>query len=162
MALASVSFDIDFAIDKTSKSRKAALGALAQRIGDLREGISAQDICKCFLAREKLGSTAIGAGVAAPHTIFEASCRPLIQVTILRNAVDFDASDEAPVDVLLAVVGNRHDLRWLHSALPRLTKLANSPDLAARIRSAKDVTDIEDLMVSVGIYTDSTLPRKAA
>lgn len=162
MALASVSFDIDFAIDKMSKSRKAALGTLAERIAALRTGISAQDICKCFLAREKLGSTAIGAGVAAPHTIFEQSCRPLVQVTLLKNAIDFDAANDAPVDVLLAVVGNRHDVRWLHLALPRLAKLANSSDLATRIRSTKSATEVEALMAAVGIYTDRTLPKNAA
>lgn len=161
MALARVTFDIDFTIDRLSKSRKAALGILAQRIGVLRPGLSAQDICKCFLARERLGSTAVGAGVAAPHTIFEQSCPPLVQITALKNGIDFDASDGTAVDLLLSVVGNRHDIRWLHLALPRLTKLANSPELAGSLRSAKDVPEIEAALAVVGIYSHRTLPKAA-
>ncbi|WP_417580701.1 PTS sugar transporter subunit IIA [Pelagibacterium sp.] len=160
MTLAGVSFEIDFTVDKTSKSRKAALSSLAQRIGALRPELSTQDISSCFLTRERLGSTAIGSGVAAPHTIFNEACPPLIQVTVLKSAVDFDASDEAPVDLLLSVVGNRHDLRWLHLALPRFGKVANAPDKAAKIRCAKDIPDVEDVMASVGIYTRRTQPEK--
>jgi mannitol/fructose-specific phosphotransferase system IIA component (Ntr-type) len=66
MELASFPFEFDFTIDTNSKSRKAALGALAHRIGSLRPGISPHDIRNCLLAREWLGSTAIGSGVAAP------------------------------------------------------------------------------------------------
>lgn len=162
MALASVSFEIDFTIDKVSKSRKAALSSLGQRISALRPAISAHDITGCFLAREKLGSTAIGSGVAAPHTIFSQTCPPLVQVTHLKCAVDFDANDATPVDVLLSVVGNRHDLRWLHFALPRFSKLAKVPELATRLRAAKTASAVEDILASVGIYSDRTLPRKAA
>lgn len=162
MALTNVSFEIDFTIDKTSRSRKAALSALAQRIGSCRPEISAHDISNCLLAREKLGSTAIGSGVAAPHTIFQQSCTPLVQVTQLKYAIDFDASDATPVDVLLSVVGNRHDLRWLHLALPRFAKLAEAPELAARLRAAKSASAVEDILASVGIYSERTLPNKAA
>ena len=162
MALASVSFEIDFTIDNMSRSRKAALSSLGQRIGLLRTPISAQDITGCFLARETLGSTAIGSGVAAPHTILTQTCPPLVQVTHLKYPVDFEANDAEPVDVLLSVVGNRHDLRWLHLALPRFAKLAYDPELAARLRAAKTASEVEDILASLGIYSDRTLPKEAA
>lgn len=162
MALASVSFEIDFTIDKTSRSRKAALCSLGQRIGSCRPEISPHDISNCLLAREKLGSTAIGSGVAAPHTIFKQNCLPLVQVTQLRYPIDFDASDGTPVDVLLSVVGNRQDLRWLHLALPRFAKLAKVPELAARLRAAKTASVVEDILANAGIYSVRTLPKKAA
>ena len=162
MTHASVSFDIDFAIDKSSRSRKAALMTLAQRIGELRTAVPAQQICGLFLAREKLGSTAVGAGAAVPHTILEKCCAPLVQVTVLRNAIDFDASDEAPIDLLLAVIGNRHDVRWLHLAIPRLTKLAHCPQVALRLRSAKNVGEVDAVMATAGIHSQGTLLPKAA
>lgn len=162
MALSHVTFEIDFAFDDDSKSRKAALNTLGQRIGALRPRTSAQDITGRFLAREKLGSTAIGAGVAAPHTILEQTCPPLVQMTHLKCAVDFDADDAQAVDLLLSVVGNRNDLRWLHLALPRFSKLARLPERVARLRAAQSVSVVEDILASVGIYSNRTLPRTAA
>jgi PTS system nitrogen regulatory IIA component len=162
MALASVSFEFDFATDKNSKSRKAAYSALAHRIGALRPGISSLDIGNSFLARERLGSTAIGSGVAAPHTVLKEPCSPLVQVTHLKCDVDFDADDSAPVDLLLTVIGNRQYLRWLHLAVPRFTKLAQTPELVARLRSAQDVSVVEEVMAGVGIYSALTRPQKAA
>ncbi|HCE23438.1 MAG TPA: hypothetical protein DF282_13140 [Hyphomonas sp.] len=162
MALASVSFEFDFTIDKNSKSRKAALSALAHRVGALRPGISPLDIANSFLARERLGSTAIGSGVAAPHTVLREPCSPLVQVTHLKCAVDFDADDSVAVDLLLTVVGNRQDLRWLHLAVPRFAKLAQAPELVARLRLAQDVFVVEKIMADVGIYSDRSRPQKAA
>lgn len=162
MALSSVSFEIEFTIDNLSKSRKAALSTLGQSIGTLRPAIFAHDITRCFLAREMLGSTAIGSGVAAPHTIFEQVCPPLIHVTHLKHPVDFRAEDARPVDVLLCAVGNRHDIRWLHIALPRLARLAKLPHLAAKLRAAKSGCAVEDILASVGIYSERTMPKKAA
>jgi PTS system nitrogen regulatory IIA component len=162
MASTNPVFEADFTIDKVSNSRKAALGALARRICALRPDISVEDIYGCFLARERLGSTAIGAGAAAPHTIHEQAGAPLIQVTRLASPVDFDAADDEAVDLLLCVIGNRHDLKWLHLALPRIAKLANTPDLAKRLRSARCIADAEALLAQAGIYTDRTSPKKAA
>jgi hypothetical protein len=62
---------------------------------------------------------------------------------------------------LLSVVSDRLELRWLRLALHRFGKLAASPELAALLRSTQNASVVEDIMATIGIYSDRTLPRKA-
>ena len=151
MNLAGVAFDIDFAIDRTSKSRKAALWNLAKRIGELRPWTSTNEMAKCLYARERLGTTAIGAGVAVPHTVLVDQCPPLILATQLEEKLDFDALDGSLVDILLGVVGNRDDLRWLQAAMPRFAKLAANHSLMHELRSATDVDLVVTILTRIGL-----------
>ena len=52
----------------SASSKKKALEATAQLLGASDERISAQSIAEGLFARERLGSTGLGEGVALPHT----------------------------------------------------------------------------------------------
>jgi len=58
-------------------------------------------------AREAMGSTGVGDGIAIPHVrnpiVFQAS-QPFVSLCLLRSAVDFDAVDGQPVHALFTVV----------------------------------------------------------
>lgn len=58
-------------------------------------------------AREAMGSTGIGDGIAIPHVrnpILLHVTRPFVALCLLRRAVDFDAIDGLPVHALFVVV----------------------------------------------------------
>ncbi len=58
-------------------------------------------------AREAMGSTGIGDGIAIPHVrnpIVLQAARPFVTLCLLRTAVDFDAVDGRPVHALFTVV----------------------------------------------------------
>lgn len=60
-----------------------------------------------LLARESLGSTAIGEGIAIPHTrnpiVFHVD-QPLLTLCFLEKPVDFDAIDGLPVHTVFALI----------------------------------------------------------
>lgn len=68
------------------------------------------DIIDSLLAREKLGSTGLGRGIAIPHCRLEACHAPLGVLISLATPTDFDAPDDEPVDLLcvLVVPGEAH------------------------------------------------------
>ena len=83
-------------------SRDAVLYAAARVLGD-GSAETAAAIADSLRQRERLGSTAIGHGVAIPHGRSSA-CRDA-RAAFLRLAepVDFAAADGEPVDLVLAI-----------------------------------------------------------
>jgi len=57
-----------------------------------------------LLERERLGSTALGHGVAVPHCRYQGSSKLLVAIGLCRQGVDFAAEDGEPVRVFFVVV----------------------------------------------------------
>ena len=57
------------------------------------------------MEREQLLSTGIGLGLAIPHAIVDYVDDYAMALAVLEHGVDFDALDEAPVNILALIVG---------------------------------------------------------
>jgi PTS system nitrogen regulatory IIA component len=81
---------------------------LFERLGELLAGdsgiLSPNDIFDALINREKLGSTGLGKGVAIPHGRIPALEKPLCAIIKLAEPVDFDATDNLPVDLVFALL----------------------------------------------------------
>lgn len=85
-------------------SKKRALEALSELISQADPTLSSRSVCDCLTAREKLGSTGLGFGVAIPHgklKVLEGTIGAFVRV---RHGVDFDAPDGQPVDLLFGLL----------------------------------------------------------
>ncbi len=85
-------------------SKKKVLELIAQLFADDQPGLSAQLLFDSLIAREKLGSTGFGNGIAIPHCRLADCKQPVGAVVHLENPVDFDAIDGAPVDLLFVLL----------------------------------------------------------
>jgi PTS system nitrogen regulatory IIA component len=64
-------------------------------------------LLQTLLAREALGSTALGNGIAIPHVrnpIVGQTLDPAISLCFLKNPIDFDAVDGKPVTILFTLI----------------------------------------------------------
>lgn len=113
-------------LDASSKRR--ALELLAQTIAQDIPSLDADDLLRRFLARERLGSTGIGHGIAIPHcrVSINAGTGAIGALITLSQPIEFDAIDGEPVDILFAMLvpEEAHDehlknLAALASALTR-------------------------------------------
>ena len=86
-------------LDHPAGSKKRVLESLGALIADAGPALTAQQVFECLLARERLGSTALGDGVALPHARVPGMRAPLAACLRLATAVDFDAPDGAAVDL---------------------------------------------------------------
>ena len=90
--------------DAPGISKKRVLEFLSGFLAQHSETIDADKVYQELLAREKLGSTGIGDGVAVPHCRLE-GCRDVIGALLkLEHPVDYDAIDDQPVDLVFALV----------------------------------------------------------
>lgn len=64
-------------------------------------------LLQVLLAREALGTTAIGEGIAIPHVrnpILLHDVKPTVTLTFLSQPIDFNAIDGKPVDILFTLI----------------------------------------------------------
>lgn len=123
------------ALDGSSKSRALQLMA-ARAVSAV--GLPESHILRALLDREKLGSTGIGSGTAVPHTRLTGLHAPFGLLARLKVPVDFDAIDEAPVDIVFlllmpAVAGQEH-----LNALACIARQLRSPLVLTNLRAAAD------------------------
>lgn len=98
----------------------------------------AQTIFDSLLAREKLGSTGFGNGVAIPHCRLTQCLSPLAVVLHLLQPVDYDAPDEQQVDLVFSLlVPQEADSAHL-ALLSQVASLFASTENCARMRTASD------------------------
>lgn len=97
--------------------------------------IDADDVLEALEDREKLGSTAIGNGIALPHAKLESISQPIAALVTLQAPIGMRAPDDKKVDVFLAVLvpKEKGDL----AQLAKVVKRMRDEDLLDRLRQAE-------------------------
>jgi PTS system nitrogen regulatory IIA component len=86
--------------------RSSVLGTVVELLS-LPEEVDRQFLYQVLLARENLGSTAIGDGIAIPHVrnpVVLHVAKPTVSLCFLENSIDFGALDNLPVDTLFTLI----------------------------------------------------------
>jgi len=90
-------------IDLRVADKETLLEDLARR-ASARVNVPAERIASELLKREELGSTGMGTGVAIPHARFPELQRPFGLLAKLKAAIDFQAIDGQPVDIVFLLL----------------------------------------------------------
>ena len=85
-------------VEATSKKRAFEEAGL---LFESQHGLSRALITDSLFARERLGSTGLGHGVAIPHGRIKGLKAPMAAVLRLAQPIGFDAPDEQPVSLLI-------------------------------------------------------------
>jgi PTS system nitrogen regulatory IIA component len=115
--------------------KQQALASCARFIGnacDLDDAILMQNL----LARERLGSTGLGSGIAIPHCRLKNLDAVVGALITLEAPVDFDAIDDAPVDILFVLLAPEQALQQHLNALAALAELFNQATFRQQLRAA--------------------------
>lgn len=120
------------AIDKTQLLRDlAGRAAPAVKVG-------APAILDALLARERLGSTGLGHGIALPHARIDGVRRLFGLFARLDRPIDFAAIDDKPVDlVFLLLISSDAGTEHL-AALAAISRRLRDKEVLCRLRSARD------------------------
>lgn len=100
--------------------------------------------------RERMGSTAIGHGIAIPHGRSAAYDEARGAFLRLAYPVDFEASDGEPVDLVFALVVPEHFTQQHLQLLAELAERFADADYRAALRAAPDVAALHALLVTSG------------
>ena len=116
-------------------SKKQALHELAAKAADLT-GRSEREVFDVLMQHEKLGSTGVGSGIAIPHGKLAKLDRLFGLFARLDRAIDFDALDGQPVDLVFVLLAPEAAGADHLKALARVARLLRDPDVANKLRDA--------------------------
>jgi PTS system nitrogen regulatory IIA component len=126
-------------------SRKQAFNEAAARLADLF-ALPPRRICEGLIAREHLGSTAMGNGVAIPHARIEGLDRIAGLFARLETPVDFDAADGMGVDLMFVLLAPEEAGADHLRALAKVSRLMRDKDLRTKLRQTASANALHALL----------------
>jgi nitrogen PTS system EIIA component len=122
-------------------SKKQVLHELAARAAVL-SGQSERAIFDVLMQREKLGSTAVGNGIAIPHGKMPGLTRLFGLFARLDRPIDFESLDNQPVDLVFLLLAPEGAGADHLKALARIARLLRDPNIAHKLRGSHDAESL--------------------
>jgi nitrogen PTS system EIIA component len=130
-------------IDATSKKRAfEEAGLLFENL----HGLSRALVTDSLFARERLGSTGLGHGVAIPHGRIKGLKAPMAAVFRLSQPIGFDAPDEIAVGLLIFLLVPEAATQKHLEILSEIAELLSDAALREKIKSADQVDVLHGLI----------------
>lgn len=132
-------------VEATSKKRAFEEAGL---LFENAHGLNRALITDSLFARERLGSTGLGHGVAIPHGRIKGLKAPMAAVFQLSSAIGFDAPDEQSVDLLIFLLVPEAATQKHLEILSEIAELLSDAALREQLRVSSDATGLHQLIVS--------------
>ena len=130
-----------------ANNKKQALQELAARAAAIC-GRSEREVLEVLMQRERLGSTGIGNGIAIPHGKLARLERLFGVFARLERPIDFEALDGQPVDLMFLLLAPEGAGADHLKALARIARLLRDPEIAHKLRQARDAEAIYAVLTS--------------
>ena len=131
-------------LDLECSTKLQAIELLVDRLVQTNKLPHAEEILRVIMAREELGSTGIGNGVALPHGRIDSIDDVFIVFGRAKCPIDFDALDGAPVTLIFLIVSpTRHNEDYLKilSSISRLLKQENFRNTLLHAQSPEEIVE---------------------
>jgi PTS system nitrogen regulatory IIA component len=141
-------------------TKEETLGSVVELL-PLPEEVDREILLSVLMAREALGSTAVGDGIAIPHVrnpIVLHVDEPIVSLAYLAQPVDFGALDGKPVRALFTLV--TPTVRTHLHLLSRIAFLLKQPAFRDAVTREADADEI--LKIARDVEASTTAPKKPA
>ena len=130
-------------VEATSKKRAfEEAGLLFENLHGLNRALVADSL----FARERLGSTGLGYGVAIPHGRIKGMKSPLAAVFRLREPIGFDAPDEKPVSLMIFLLVPEASTQKHLEILSEIAEMLSDTTLRDKLKACEDATELHSLI----------------
>ena len=127
-------------------SKKRILEFIAGEVAGQYPELDETQIFNNLVARERLGSTGIGQGIAIPHCRLEGCTRVVGALVTLEEGVSFDAIDNQPVDLLFTLIVPREATSEHLELLSQLAEQFNDRSFCDALRACATDDDLYQKM----------------
>jgi PTS system nitrogen regulatory IIA component len=127
-------------------SKKSTLEELSKLLANTDPSISYIEVFDCLVAREKLGSTGLGKGVAIPHGRLKGSKKTIAAFVQLQHGINYDSIDEAPVDILFALLVPENSTDEHLKTLAHLAEMFSNTETLEHLRSEASIEGIYKIL----------------
>lgn len=126
----------------------------------LPEDVDKKFLSSALIARENMGTTAVGNGIAIPHVrnpIIYHITKPFVALCFLEQGIEFGALDKKPVDIMFTIITN--SIRSHLHLLSRLSFALHKPEIRKIIRSESTREQIVEVFTSLETTLDAQVVR---
>jgi PTS system nitrogen regulatory IIA component len=133
--------------DQSLLSKKRVFERAAEAMGGALN-LSSETIYRALLAREKLGSTAIGEGIAIPHCRINDCAVAAGCLVTLQKPIDFGSADGQDVDIIFVLLVPEEATEAHLKLLAALARSFSNAEVRDRVRQTQDPEALKQLLVS--------------
>jgi nitrogen PTS system EIIA component len=141
LPLSSVAVDVD----ATSKKRAFEFAGL---LFENQHAIARATVTDNLFARERLGSTGLGHGVAIPHGRIKGLKNPLAAAIRVLDPIPFDAPDEEAVVLLIFLLVPEAATQRHLEILSEIAEMLSDRELRERLKSETDAAKVHQLIAN--------------
>ena len=132
-------------VEATSKKRAVEeAGLLFEHLHGMIRAL----ITDSLFARERLGSTGLGHGVAIPHGRIKGLKAPMAAVFQLHAPIGFDAPDEQAVALLIFLLVPEAATQKHLEILSEIAELLSDSDLREKLKTTQDAASLHQLIAT--------------
>lgn len=129
-------------VDRLHESKKRVLELISEISTRDEPDINAKEVLECLVTRERLGTTSIGHGVAIPHGRIAGLTKPVGVLVRLEKPVNFDETENTPVDLLFALLVPENAQQEHLNLLADIAKRFRDEQFRSQLRNAKTNKDL--------------------
>ena len=134
-------------LDAEISSKKRLFECVAQLFAE-QSGLSQTEVFDCLIARERLGSTALGQGVAMPHGRHAGVLAATGTFVLLKKPIEFDAPDHKPVSLVFVLLVPEAATGEHLALLSHLARLFNEKSVREALRSCQTPEEARALLLA--------------
>jgi len=128
LSLPNVALDVDV------RDKREALDSAA-RVFENNQGLNAARVFECLMAREQLGSTGLGKGVAIPHGRMRGLKRAAAAIVRVKDPIEFGSPDGQPVRLLVVLLVPDHATQQHLEILSELAQMLSEPSMREQLQT---------------------------
>ena len=133
--------------DQSLLSKKRVFERAAEAMGGSLN-LSSETIYRALLEREKLGSTAIGEGIAIPHCRINDCAVAAGCLVTLQEPIDFGSADGQDVDIIFVLLVPEEATEDHLKLLAALARSFSNAEVRERVRQTQDPEALKQLLLS--------------
>jgi len=132
--------------DQSLLSKKRVFERAAEAMGGSLN-LSSETIYRALLEREKLGSTAIGEGIAIPHCRINDCAVAAGCLVTLQEPIDFGSADGQDVDIIFVLLVPEEATEVHLKLLAALARSFSHAEVRDRVRQTQDPEALKQLLL---------------
>jgi PTS system nitrogen regulatory IIA component len=129
-----------------ARSKKHGLEILSELLVRSHPGIASEDIFEGLIERERLGCSSLDQGVAFPHCRVEGLDTSVGAMMKLSEAIEFDAADGEPVDLIFGLMVPAEVRELDHANISGIADLLGDRELRTRLRTATSSNELYETL----------------
>lgn len=132
-------------------NKKRMLEEIAERIAANHHELDVDTVFEALVARERLGSTGIGEGIALPHCRLDACTEPIGLLITLDEPIDYEAADNQPIDIAFMLIVPNTEPEQHFNTLSYIANLFGQHEYREALRGARSAGELYQQAVNSSI-----------